>query len=581
MCGKFALAADPRVRITADKTSVVPGEQVRIIISVQGAKNASEPEFPESDSYEVYFRGKSSRFEIVNGQFSANLDFNYTLVPSKKGDITIPPIPVRVARESRSTAPLTIHVSSQPSTGKVQESEKAIFTTADVDDQEPFVNQQIIYTFRLLRRVQIQGASMEPLEFEGFHAEKLGKEREFSQIIKGKQYTVTELRFALFPQRSGILTIPAARLQCNVLYRRDRSRSPFDSFFDDPFFGGFGRTERKTEFFSTDPIQIHVKAIPQPEDPDLDTPLVGKFSLEAHLSQQEMKVGDSATITISVKGKGNIHDIPEPIIPEIPEFKVYEDKPSLDAKITLDGISGVKTFKKALVPTKPGEYRIPPIKIPFLDPDSGTYRIAAAQPISIRVLPGTEEEKLHLIEGQGRIVKKEEIKLLGKDILPPITSIAALRDQSIRLSNPIFLLMIFFPPFTFFTFFIWEKKKRHMASDQAYYCRKKAFIEWKKRKKRILSLTDKKPDEFYSQTSRSLRQFLGDRLTVTGQALTPQEMNKKLEDCHVPSDLRMRLQDHLQTLEKGAFGVLHQKMEDRKTLFKDLERVICRLMRYI
>jgi hypothetical protein len=292
-----------------------------------------------------------------------------------------------------------------------------------------------------------------------------------------------------------------------------------------------------------------------------------------------MKVGDSATITISVEGKGNIHDIPEPVIPDIPEFKIYEDKPSLNLKATLDGISGVKTFKKALVPTKPGEYRLPPIKMPFLDPNTGTYRVAAAKSFSIRVFPGTEEENLHLVEGLRGAVQKEEIKLLGKDILPPKTSIVALRDQSVKWSLMTFLLF-FLPPLTFSVFFIWEKKKRHMAADQAYYCRKKAFKGWREKRKTILSLIDKNPDEFYRQTSRNLKQFLGDRLTVTGQALTPKEIDQKLEEFQVPEDLRTQLQNHLQTLEKGAFCAIHQNVEARKALLKDLEKIISKLMRY-
>ena len=120
-----------------------------------------------------------------------------------------------------------------------------------------------------------------------------------------------------------------------------------------------------------------------------------------------------------------------------------------------------------------------------------------------------------------------------------------------------------------------------MAADQAFYCRKKAFAGWKKRRKTILSLLDKKPDEFYSQTSRSLRQFLGDRLTVTGQALTAQEMDRKLEDHNVPPDLRNLLKGHLRVLEKGAFGALNQNPEERKALFKDLEKATNRLLRYI
>ena len=565
--------ADIQVSMSADKTSVIPGEQVRIVISVQGVKNAQEPVFPESDAYQVYSMGRSSRFELINGKLNTSLDFNYTVVPSKKGNIRISPVPVKVGNKILKTNPLTLHVASSDS---AVESEKAIFTSATVDVTEPFVNQQIIYTLRLFRRVQIRDARMEPLEFEGFHVENLGKEREYAQLLNGKKYHVTEIRFALFPQKSGILTIAPARLQCQVMYRRDRSRSPFDSLFDDPFFG---RSEIKTEFFSTDPIRIHVKPLPKPKSTALTTPLVGRFSISAQLNQEEMTVGDSATLTISVLGRGNIQNIPEPLIPDLPEFKIYEDTPDLDIKMTLDGISGVKTFKKALVPLNPGEYKIPPIKIPYLDPNRGVYRIAATRSIPLRVIPGTEEETLHLVEGAGYTVNKEEIKMLGKDILPPKTTIKALRDQSVRWSDPMMLLLLIFPPLTFGVVFLWDRKKRHMETDQAYYRRKKAFKCWKRKRRAILSIADKDLNEFYSQTSRSLKEFIGDRISVAGQALTPREIDQKLGALDISKDLRHHLQEILHTLEKGVFGALHQNADERKDLLKDVEKVVNQLLR--
>ena len=249
--------ADFEVSIMADKTSVIPGEQVSVVISVMGAKNASEPEFPKSDAYEVYSRGKSSRFELVNGTFNSSLDYNYILVPLKKQNIIIPAITVRSGKVVRKTDPLVIHVSSDNT--QPPESERPLFATSSVDEQEPFVNQQIIYTLQLFQSIQIQGARMDPLEFEGFHAERLGKEREYNQMIKGKQYHVTEIRFALFPQRSGILTIQPARLQCQVLSQRKRGRSSIDRFFDDPFFDSYQDVPVK---LATRPVTIHVNPLP-------------------------------------------------------------------------------------------------------------------------------------------------------------------------------------------------------------------------------------------------------------------------------------------------------------------------------
>jgi len=120
-----------------------------------------------------------------------------------------------------------------------------------------------------------------------------------------------------------------------------------------------------------------------------------------------------------------------------------------------------------------------------------------------------------------------------------------------------------------------------MATDHAYYRRKKAIKIWKKRRKEIMSMVDSDPDEFYNQTSRSLKQFLGDRLTVSCQALTPHEINQKMEETGVPEDLRIHLQQIMQTLEKGAFSGLHQNTGERISLFKDLEKVVSQLLRYI
>ena len=97
----------------------------------------------------------------------------------------------------------------------------------------------------------------------------------------------------------------------------------------------------------------------------------------------------------------------------------------------------------------------------------------------------------------------------------------------------------------------------------------------------ILSVIDKNPNEFYTQTSRSLKEFLGDRLSVAGQALTPQEIDQKLHEWNVVSDLRIHLRQILQMLEKGAFGALHQNADERKDLLKDVEGIINQLLRKI
>ncbi len=58
-----------------------------------------------------------------------------------------------------------------------------------MDNENPYLNEQIIYTLQFCRRVKIASASLtEQPSFDGFLVESLGKEREYQKVINGQQY---------------------------------------------------------------------------------------------------------------------------------------------------------------------------------------------------------------------------------------------------------------------------------------------------------------------------------------------------------------------------------------------------------
>jgi hypothetical protein len=77
-----------------------------------------------------------------------------------------------------------------------------------------------------------------------------------------------------------------------------------------------------------------------------------------------------------------------------------------------------------------------------------------------------------------------------------------------------------------------------------------------------------------------LRQFLGDRLGVDGQTLTPQEINNKLANTRIPDHTGTRLNAILQTLEQGAFGSLRQDIGERKAIFGELDTIVQQVIRW-
>ena len=168
-------------------------------------------------------------------------------------------------------------------------------------------------------------------------SESLGKEREYRRVINGQTYTVTELRWALFPVKSGVLTVDASTLDCEVVVReRGRRRGMFnDPFFDDSFFGFGARTERKT--LRTEPLTVMVHQLPAQGRPDGFAQLVGEFELSGSLSETSVPAGDSATLTLRLHGNGNMRGMQTIDLPPLPNVKVYDDKPVFEADSQRNG----------------------------------------------------------------------------------------------------------------------------------------------------------------------------------------------------------------------------------------------------
>ena len=113
---------------------------------------------------------------------------------------------------------------------------------------------------------------------------------------------------------------------------------------------------------------------------------------------QEIKVGESVTLRLTVKGSGNVQMITEPGFPDLPDFKIYDDKPSGSVGRSGARLQGSRTFSKALVPLLPGEPVVPPIGLTFFNPESTRFETVQTAAIPLEVTPGEGKEDLNLTE---------------------------------------------------------------------------------------------------------------------------------------------------------------------------------------
>ena len=492
---------------TVDKTEATLADQIILTLTIEGTEGAGKPQLPGFPAFEVIPRGSTTRMQIINGQVNSGVDYNYILIPQKTGVFEIGPATITVGGRTIASNTITLTITA----GEVQAGPaRDLFITTSVSSTAPYVNEQIIYTFRLFRSIRIANANLESPSFEGFRVEPLGKEKEYETIINGRTFLVTEIRQALFPIREGSLAIPPAKLSCEVVMQSRRRGFFNDPFFDDSMFG-FSKTEPKV--LHSNPITLEAKPLPFEGKPPLFSGLVGHFSISTTVSKKQLEVGDTTTMTITIRGSGNIRDAVAPALSLAGDFKIYDDKPVLSLQDGAERFGGTLTVKKALVPLKEGSLKVPELAFTYFDPARGNYELCKSQPLVIDASPARDKEKLHLVEALGTTTSKEEIKIIGKDILPITTSHAALRPYPIDLWHWSYLAYFLFPMLGYVGTVLIKKRKQRLEEDMGYVRSRSALKSFNKKiapLKKQMQAEDS--NEFYRLTSRSLKGFLGDKL---------------------------------------------------------------------
>ncbi len=85
-----------------------------------------------------------------------------------------------------------------------------IFIESSLDQDSVYVQAQAVLTLRVYHSVSLfDDSSLSPLQVPDARVEKLGDPRTYEKLINGVRHGVIETRYAIYPQQSGALTLPA------------------------------------------------------------------------------------------------------------------------------------------------------------------------------------------------------------------------------------------------------------------------------------------------------------------------------------------------------------------------------------
>ena len=545
------------VTAQVNKNKISKNDSIILRITLKGGKG--EVDTSVIKDFIVESRGSSTNVSIVNGNYSKTTSYAYLLFPRKEGTLTIPEIEVVDGRKITSTEKITITVSEQIND---ESTSNDFFAKASISDSTLFIGQDAIYTFQLFSAATFFDARLIEPGFQFLSVKKLGKKKNYSQNINGKIYNVNEINFLITPGTTGDFTINPASVTMQIPLK-ESNNSGFDSFF----------SPRKTvKTISSNSITIKVTPLPQYTGKSEFTGLIGNFKIKAEINKKELQIGESATLTLTVSGTGNIMDTSIKNI-DLPEnsFNIYDDQPLKKEELTQNGYVKKKIFKKALVPVKPGDFTIPEIGLIYFDTQSGKYKKTTAAPIEIRVTKSADDKESSLqIPGNNideKKIIKHEVEFTGRDILPLKQGADVLKNQK-DLSFNVFALLIFSPfiIFCLIKFFTGFTKKERSNS---VVMKQKAVEALKNARDTKLSHED-----FLNHIRKAVVSSILSKGDITGESLTKEEAYKILQKSSLNNKEIEDILNTLNDIESAKYGGESLETNKRKEFFSKAKQII-------
>ena len=195
-----------------------------------------------------------------------------------------------------------------------------------------------------------------------------------SRQVNGRWYDLFIVHQVVFPLTAGTVTVGSASLQYSV--------------------------PRAFQFFSQDepysmrsPVRkIRVRPLPDAGRPAGFLGAVGHgLEISRRLEPTTLHAGEPVTVSVSVKGQGNVALWPDPDLAWPAGIRAYEDRTDDRIEMANGEVGGAKTFRYVAVPDSAGTVTLPAIRYPYYDPDRG-YTSASAPAAVIAVAPERDPE---------------------------------------------------------------------------------------------------------------------------------------------------------------------------------------------
>ena len=394
---------------------------------------------------------------------------------------------------------VSVVIAQEPPSGE------PLFVRASVDNDRPYLGQQVAYVFRIYRRSDFSAPAgetrYEPPGFAGFWNSEMTERREYSETVGAHQYSVVELRTPLFPIAVGRVEIGAARL-----------------------LGPGGNLESA-------PVALDALPLP-PGAPDGFTGAVGMFEIAAEVDETTVEVNEPARVAVRISGVGNIGALPEPAWPELRDWRLIESPSRVEMRIADSRLTGIRTYDLALGPERAGQLTIPAVEYAYFDPELERYVRTATSPIVISVLGADGSSAEDGVTGMRR--DERGVSDLRPLMLPP----SALGRVHAELTERVLYWAAWLVPTLLIAgALVWRRRQAALQISLIESRRRNALAN----ARNILSRSTASGVDPAVAAAEAVLSYLSDRLGGSLTGLTNEGIIRAIRVAGVPEDVAVRV----------------------------------------
>ncbi|QXE09760.1 MULTISPECIES: BatD family protein [Pseudomonas] len=350
LCTATAQAAE--LTASVDRSRLNSGETVELTLETSDVTQFGKPDLtPLEPLFEVRGTRQVNQLNTLNGDNRATTRWIITLLPKENGSVVIPPLQLGDVQSQ----PITVQV-VESDTRAENNNPNPVFIEGSLDQSSVYVQAQAILTLRIYHSVSLyDDSSLTPLQIADARIEQLGDMRTYEKDINGVRHGVIEMRYAIYPQHSGLLLIAPQTFSATLVDTQ-------------PSQDATAQGPKPGKLLRVNSAEIALTVKPKPLTYPADAPWLPARSLSLSESwnpePEHIQVGDSLTRSLTLKVEG-LASSQLPALPgtEANGLRRYPDQPVLSNQSGERGLIGSREEREALVPSRSGSIELPTVDV--------------------------------------------------------------------------------------------------------------------------------------------------------------------------------------------------------------------------